>query len=209
MAKRNWLGTVLGAVASYYTGYTGFLGLGAQADSSANQQKEAERMASDNRAFQERLSSTAYQRQAQDMRAAGMNPIAGFGAGGASSPGGSVSPALDVIGPAINSALTVSRTKAEIDNLEETNDKIRSDTVLNEALTKKAREDTQVSANSAKNLAVNNKLLDAQVPRAVNLSETEKGAFGKIMSYIDRIGDAFGSFFGKIGTGGGYSGRNR
>lgn len=42
-----------------------------------------------NREFQERMSSTSYQRAVEDMKKAGLNPILAFANGGASTPGGS------------------------------------------------------------------------------------------------------------------------
>ena len=52
-----------------------------------NQANSAE--AAKNRAWQEQMSNTAYQRAVEDMRKAGINPILAYQQGGASTPGGS------------------------------------------------------------------------------------------------------------------------
>ena len=81
-----------------------------------------------NRNWQERMSSTAYQRAVEDMRKAGLNPILAFANGGASTPGGSAGTISGAsMGLASSSALGVSRSGGFVPNAYESRSWSKSD----------------------------------------------------------------------------------
>lgn len=71
------------------------------------------REAQKNRDFQERMSSTSYQRSMADMRKAGLNPILAYQKGGASTPAGAQAQISDMSG-AMSTALQASRVGDEM-----------------------------------------------------------------------------------------------
>jgi hypothetical protein len=106
LASLGW-GDVLGVGA----GLLGFAG-------GKSQQKKQIASAREQMAFQERMSSTAYQRTMKDMRAAGLNPILASKLGGASTPSGAQAKIPDPTEKGLTQAFAARRLSADIQVLQ-------------------------------------------------------------------------------------------
>lgn len=145
-------------------------------------------------AFQERMSSTAYQRAVDDMRKAGLNPMLAYTQGGASAPQGTQADIENVVEPAVSSAKQGLLLREEIKNMRaqrrlmetqrNTTDlqgiQASEQAALNQVHAKESL--TRAELNEAQKL-----LLDLQAPGARNRAKVESTELGKRAPYLERI----------------------
>src|SRR6266571_376789 len=103
------IGSILAGVGQFVTGIGGPI---ASAVGQAAQNRWAEEQAREQMAFQERMSSTAHQREVKDLIAAGLNPMLSVNAG-ESTPGGAMATGASPIGAGVSSAFDAARLRNE------------------------------------------------------------------------------------------------
>lgn len=169
---------VLGVVTDIGDTASPYVSAYAQYQGSKEQQEASQEFAREQMAFQERMSSSAHQREVDDLRAAGLNPILSSRLGGSSSPSGAMGTAQNIVGSAVEKGVQTGfqarQVRAQLDNVEEDTKKKFAERVLTEELKHKAYADTLVSQREAENKHVVRGILESEAQSAKAAASRDK-----------------------------------
>jgi hypothetical protein len=135
------------------------------------------------RAFQERMSNTSYQRATEDMKKAGINPMVAFQQGGAGTPSGAMGQSHtarmeNIFAGAMSSAMDYTKMKKELESAD-------SGIALNQANATNALAQAQSAGSSAKFTDTNRASVESQL----NAIKAEAAARAKKASWDVKAGD--------------------
>jgi len=141
---------------------------------------ENRQLARQQMAFQERMSSTAYQRSVADAKAAGLNPALMYSQGGASSPSGASAHMENAVGAGVSA---FQQAKMQAQDIEES----RSRTALNDEQRRTQLSTQDNLTAQQRNTELDTRLREFELPSARAIARTYEGRLGSALSFADRI----------------------